>query len=106
MSLFNTASLGLALAALTAVAALAETPPATGGMMKPAGAMAKPMAVSTADMKAMDKCKAMASDAMMKNKTCKAMMKKHPDMMKMDGMAKPGMKTDAMPATTTSMMKK
>ena len=38
-------------------------------------------ATSKSDMAMMKKCQSMSEDAMMKNKKCMAMMKKHPDMM-------------------------
>ncbi|MGI8839548.1 MAG: hypothetical protein ACR2F8_01985 [Caulobacteraceae bacterium] len=42
------------------------------------------MHMSKSQMAMMNKCKGMSHDAMMKNKTCMAMMKAHPDMMKSD----------------------
>lgn len=39
-------------------------------------------AMSKSDTKMMKKCESMSESAMMKDKKCMAMMKKHPDMMK------------------------
>lgn len=72
MKIVTSAVLGLSLLALSA-----------GGVFAQDAAMkSDSMAhMSKSQMKMMDKCKAMDHDMMMKNKSCMAMMKKHPDMM-------------------------
>jgi hypothetical protein len=82
MKCFKSAALGLSLIAFTSGGALAQD-----NMMKQDN-MAKPMHMSTHDTMMMKKCQGMDHDMMMKNKSCKKMMKMHPDMMKDDSMMK------------------
>ena len=47
-------------------------------------------AMSKKDSAMMEKCHSMSENAMMKNKGCKAMMKRHPDMMSGSGSTEKG----------------
>ena len=63
------------------VTALAATAPLTAQMKSGDQMKSGEMKMSKSEMAAMNKCKAMSHDAMMKNKKCAAMMKKESDMM-------------------------
>ena len=73
MSPMKTACASLAMLAF-AGAAYAQTDSMTKANMSS-------MHMSKSQMARMNKCKAMSHDAMMKKRTCVAMMKAHPDMM-------------------------
>ena len=66
-----------------AAAMLAGTITAPAYAQMAADKAMKPMKMSMAQKKTMNKCNAMSHDMMMKNKSCMKMMKMHPDMMKM-----------------------
>ena len=72
MSRAKAGALAFTLLALSGGAAFAQGSMAKGDMMK---------GMSKQDMMMMKKCQGMDHDAMMKNKGCMKMMKKHPDMM-------------------------
>jgi hypothetical protein len=79
MKLFQAASLGLSLLAISAGGALAQSGMTSSDTMsKP---MAAPMSMSKHDMKMMKTCQGMSHDMMMKKAGCMKMMKMHPDMM-------------------------
>lgn len=74
--------------ALSATAIAGSASAQMGGSMMPSRPMTNGSSssdttkVSQYEQKKIDKCKAMSSDPMMKDKTCAMMMKKHPDLMK------------------------
>lgn len=74
----------LAMSALSLAAAAPAI--AQDAMMKDGMKSGSMMKMSAADTKKMNACNAMSHDKMMKNASCKKMMKMHPDMMKHDSM--------------------
>ena len=87
MNCLKSASLGLVFLASACGIAFAQSGAMTSDKM---GAKPMAMSMSKMDMKKMGHCKSMSNHKMMKNRSCKKMMKMNPDMMKGDAMMDKG----------------